>query len=243
MGSTTHILPLRCGTIRAPATALEVGGVGELTLPVYAYLIAHSSGRTMLFDAGLAPSHHDQTVSKVFRNQLPEGHDVAARLVAAGFDPARVEGIVASHSHYDHIGGVALVPNARIFIHHKEELGGELDTGQDLVRTGDSLDLFGDGSVEVFATPGHTCGHQSLRVWREGGADILAGDACYFCRSLARDDTDQPYPFDKALYVETKRRLARMRAGGDFVIPGHDESFLDNIPRGSAIRAGPLSRL
>ena len=242
MGSTTQILPLRCGTIRAPANALEVDGVGELTLPVYAYLITHPSGRTMLFDAGLAPSHHDQTVSKVFRNELPEGHDVAARVLAAGFDPARVEGIVASHSHYDHIGGIALVPNARIFIHQKEDLR-ELDTGHDLVRTDDSLDLFGDGSAEVFATPGHTCGHQSVRVWREGGADILAGDACYFCRSLDREDTDQPYPFDKAQYLETKRRLAQMRADGNFIVPGHDESFLDNIPRGSAIRFSPLSRL
>lgn len=241
MGKTTEILPLRCGTIRAPANALEVGGPGDLTLPVYAYLITHASGRMMLFDAGLARSDHGQTIAQVFQNDLPEGHDVAARLIAAGVDPARVEGVVASHSHYDHIGGVALVPNARIFIHRQEELR-NLDTGHDLVRTEDSLDLFGDGSVEVFATPGHTCGHQSLRVRREGGSDVLAGDACYFCRSLDRDDVDQPYVFDKVQYVETKRRLAQMRADGDFVVPGHDETFLENIPHGSAIRVGALSR-
>lgn len=238
----TKILPLRCGTIRAPANALEVDGQGDLTLPVYAYLITHPSGRTMLFDAGLAPSDHGQTAAQIFRNELPEGHDVAARLVAAGVDPARVEGVVASHSHYDHIGGVALVPNARIFIHRKEEVR-RLDTGHDLVRTDESLDLFGDGSVEVFATPGHTCGHQSLRVWREGGADILAGDACYFCRSLDRGDTDQPYPFDKAQYLETKRGLMQMRAEGHFVIPGHDESVWDRIPKGSAVQLSALSRL
>lgn len=242
MGSTTEILPLRCGTIRAPANALEVDGPGDLTLPVYAYLITHPTGRMMLYDAGLARTDHGRTISQVFRNELPEGHDVAARLVAAGVDPARIEGVVASHSHYDHVGGTPLIPNAKIFIHQHEELR-DLDAGHDLVRTDERLDLFGDGSVEVFATPGHTSGHQSLRVWREGGADVLAGDACYFCRSLDRDDVDQPYAFDKVQYLETKRRLARMRAEGDFIIPGHDESFLDNVPQGSAVRVSALSRL
>ncbi len=242
MGSTTEILPLRCGTIRAPANALELDGPGDLVLPVYAYLITHPTGRMMLYDAGLALTDDGRTVSKVFRNELPEGHDVAARLVAAGVDPARIEGVVASHSHYDHVGGVSLVPNAHIFIHQREELR-DLDAGHDLVRTNERLDLFGDGSVEVFATPGHTSGHQSLRVWREGGADVLTGDACYFCRSLDRDDADQPYAFDKVQYLETKRRLVQMRANGDFIIPGHDEGFLDNIPTGSAVQVSALSRL
>ncbi len=242
MASMTEILPLRCGTIRAPANAMEVGGPGDLVLPVYAYLITHPTGRMMLYDAGLALTDDGRTISKVFHSDLPEGHDVAARLVAAGVDPARIEGVVASHSHFDHVGGVSLVPNARIFLHQHEELR-DLDAGHDLVRTNERLDLFGDGSVEVFATPGHTSGHQSLRVWREGGADVLAGDACYFCRSLDRDDADQPYAFDKVQYLETKRRLMQMRADGDFIIPGHDDSFLDNIPTGSAVRVSALSRL
>ena len=50
----TEILPLRCGTIWAPANAMEVGGPGDLVLPVYAYLITHPTGRMMLYDAGLA---------------------------------------------------------------------------------------------------------------------------------------------------------------------------------------------
>lgn len=242
LSKSTEILPLRCGTLRAPARQLETGASGDLTIPVYAFLIQHPSGRTALFDAGLALSDHNTTLFEVFHNELPEGHDVAARAAAAGADPARIEALVLSHSHYDHVGGAPLIPNARILIHRTEELR-TLDSGHGLLRTEDSHDLFGDGSVEVFATPGHTCGHQSLRVFREGGADVLAGDACYFCRSLDRDEVDQPHPFDKAQYLATKRRLVQMRADGDFVIPGHDEAFLDNIPAGSAVRASALSRL
>jgi glyoxylase-like metal-dependent hydrolase (beta-lactamase superfamily II) len=243
MPKTTEILPLRCGTIQAPAKSLETGAAGELTLPVYVFLVTHPSGRTALFDAGLAKADDGATLFEVYRNALPEGHDVAARVMAAGVDPARIESLVLSHTHYDHVGGADLIPNARVLLHRNEELR-TLDAGRDIVRIEDSFDLFGDGSAEVFATPGHSCGHQSLRVFREGGgADVLAGDACYFCRSLDRDEVDQPYPFDKAQYLETKRRLIGMRAAGDFVIPGHDEAFLDGVPAGSIVRPNALSRL
>lgn len=242
MSQTTEILPLRCGTLRAPGKMLERGAQGDFTLPVYAFLITHTSGRAVVFDAGLAPSDHDQVLFDAFHNTLPPGHDVAARVAAAGVEPGRIEALVISHSHYDHVGGAHLLPNARVILHRREELR-TLDAGRDLLLVDETHDVFGDGSVEVFATPGHTCGHQSVRVFREGGADILAGDACYFCRSLDHDEVDQPFPFDKAQYVATKRRLAAMRAQGDFVIPGHDESFLDQIPPGSAVRASVLSRL
>ncbi|HVK43019.1 MAG TPA: N-acyl homoserine lactonase family protein [Phenylobacterium sp.] len=242
MSQTPEILPLRCGTIRVPAHYLETNSAGDLVLPVYAYLITHPSGRLALFDAGLARSDDGKTLVDAFYNELPEGHDVAARVTAAGVEPGRIEILVASHCHYDHVGGADLIPNARLLVHREEEVR-NLDAGHDLARIEDGHDLFGDGSVEVFATPGHTCGHQSLRVRRQGGSDILAGDACYFCRSLDRDDVDQPHPFDKGQYLASKRRLIQMRAEGDFVIPGHDEGFLDNIPKDSAVRVSPLSRL
>ena len=42
-------------------------------------------------------------------------------------------------------------------------------------------DVFGDGSVVLFATPGHTPGHQSLLVkLPKTGAVVLTGDAVHF---------------------------------------------------------------
>jgi N-acyl homoserine lactone hydrolase len=46
-------------------------------------------------------------------------------------------------------------------------------------------DLFGDGSVVVLSTPGHTLGHQSLKVkLPETGTVILAGDAIWMEENL-----------------------------------------------------------
>jgi N-acyl homoserine lactone hydrolase len=42
-------------------------------------------------------------------------------------------------------------------------------------------DVFGDGSVTIIATPGHTAGHQSLLVkLPKTGAVLLSGDAVHF---------------------------------------------------------------
>lgn len=42
-------------------------------------------------------------------------------------------------------------------------------------------DVFGDGSVTIIATPGHTPGHQSLLVkLPKTGALLLSGDAVHF---------------------------------------------------------------
>jgi N-acyl homoserine lactone hydrolase len=42
-------------------------------------------------------------------------------------------------------------------------------------------DLFGDGSVVILSTPGHTPGHQSLLVrLPKTGAIVLSGDAVHF---------------------------------------------------------------
>lgn len=82
MSQTPEILPLRCGTIRVPAHDLETNSAGDLVLPVYAYLITHPSGRLALFDAGLARSDDGKTLVDAFYNELPEGHDVAARVTA-----------------------------------------------------------------------------------------------------------------------------------------------------------------
>lgn len=241
MASELSITPLRCGTIRAQPELFETGASGESELPVYAFLIRHPTKPPVLFDTGIHPNLHDKLWLDLFANTVPQGHDVASRLEQVGVGSG-LGGIILSHTHYDHAGGLPLVGDAPVFVSSREDLG-PIDTGRDIRRTGEQFDVFGDGSVEVFATPGHTAGHQSLRVRRFGGHDILTGDACYFCRALARADADQPHAFDKEAYVATKRRLTQMQADGDFIVPGHDESFLGQIPQNSALRINSVVSL
>ncbi|MFZ5670448.1 MAG: N-acyl homoserine lactonase family protein [Pseudomonadota bacterium] len=243
------IHPLQCGTITAPLERFEEGLSGDRTVPVWAFLIVHPTRGMAVFDTGLMPEMDGRVLFGAYACSLPAGHDLASRLRALDVDPGRIGRLVASHSHFDHLGAAAMLPNADLFIHeaelarsladHPKAYGRRaLELGHRRVLTGDSHDLFGDGSCELFHTPGHTCGHQSLRVKREGGHDVLAGDACYFCATLEAEGI-QPHPDDGEQYLATLRRLRAMARDGDFVVPGHDFAFLENLPSRSVIRPVP----
>jgi hypothetical protein len=61
----------------------------------------------------------------------------------------------------------------------------DFDLGHNLRLVDGEHDVFGDGSVVCLPTPGHTAGHQSLRVRLDSGDVVLAADACYFCPAMS----------------------------------------------------------
>ena len=83
-------------------------------------------------------------------------------------------------------------------------------------------DLLGDGSVELLLTPGHTPGHQSVRI---GGDLVLGADVAYFASGL--DDRRFPaFGDDHAEQSRSAERLRALRDGGCRVVPGHDPEVL-----------------
>ena len=73
--------------------------------------------------------------------------------------------------------------------------------------TGD-LDVFGDGSVRMVSTPGHTVGHHSLMVHlRRAGWVILTGDVAHFQVNYDRDLV----PLGNASRAETIASIGRVR--------------------------------
>jgi glyoxylase-like metal-dependent hydrolase (beta-lactamase superfamily II) len=62
----------------------------------------------------------------------------------------------------------------------------EIDCGEgvDMPLLGNSVDIFGDGSLWAVSTPGHTVGHMSFLVNSDKEPVFITGDACFFDRSL-----------------------------------------------------------
>jgi len=115
--------------------------------------------------------------------------------------------VAVSHTHGDHIGNVALFPDATVLIQRAEyewisspdgananvnqlkALARKLmGTPKHLRLLDGNTDVFGDGSVVLFSTPGHTPGAQSLLVHlKKSGFIILSGDVAHSADNLAND--------------------------------------------------------
>jgi glyoxylase-like metal-dependent hydrolase (beta-lactamase superfamily II) len=234
---TVELVPLECGWIRQPRSLLEVGeSDAPLDVPIPAWLIRHPK-ETVLFDTGLHPdlARSPETMGQLaslFTAILRDGESIRGRLQDVGVDPDSPLTVILSHCHFDHVGGLCELPNARLIVQRAEwqaATGGDelsydprlYDLGHEVTTVVGDHDLLGDGSITCLSTPGHSAGHQSLRVVTADGPVVLASDACYFARTL---DGGALPSFAHDL-EEQKRSLARLRAersAGAEVIPGHD---------------------
>jgi N-acyl homoserine lactone hydrolase len=154
------------------------------------YLIKHAQGwflwDTGIADAvaampnGLAPA--DPKATHWRRTKT-----LAAQLDQLGVKPADIRGMAVSHTHPDHIGNVELFPNTMLYVQRAEyEWPGTSNQPRfkpehPVTLLEGDRDVFGDGSVTLLSTPGHTPGHQSLLVkLSKSGAIVLSGDAVHF---------------------------------------------------------------
>jgi glyoxylase-like metal-dependent hydrolase (beta-lactamase superfamily II) len=121
------------------------------------------------------------------------------QLAEIGLNPRDITRVAKSHTHGDHIGNVGLFSNAAILMQQAEyswinspngpndNVNQLMALARELLGTPKSLqliegaaDVFGDGSVTLVPTPGHTPGHQSLLVHLENsGFVILSGDVVH----------------------------------------------------------------
>ena len=154
------------------------------------YLIKHAQG-WMLWDSGVAdalaamPDGLKPADPKATHWYRPK--TLASQLEALGVKPSDIKFIAVSHTHPDHIGNVEMFPQAMLFVQKAEydwpgaNNAPRFKPEHPVTKLDGDKDVFGDGSVMIFATPGHTPGHQSLLVrLPKSGALVLTGDAVHF---------------------------------------------------------------
>jgi glyoxylase-like metal-dependent hydrolase (beta-lactamase superfamily II) len=113
---------------------------------------------------------------------------LASQLEQIGVKPADVIYLAVSHTHGDHVGNVVLFPTSTVLIQGAEydwAMAGPVKpvfaATQKIEKLAGDRDVFGDGTVKIIATPGHTPGHQSLLVQLpKTGWLLLSGDAVHF---------------------------------------------------------------
>ncbi len=189
---------LYCGELKVPDIAPWTNGdhAGEpRTFSDNCYLIKHANS-WMLWDSGLSDALQDKTANGPRGMQMTRSETLIGQLAQLGLSPDQITVLAFSHSHQDHIGNANLFTHARVLVQSTEyaamfgptpeKFGFAPATYSNLKANtiqeidGD-YDVFGDGSVTILSTPGHTPGHQSLLVHLpHTGAVILSGDAAHF---------------------------------------------------------------
>jgi N-acyl homoserine lactone hydrolase len=154
------------------------------------YLVKHAKG-WFLWDTGIAdavaamPNGLTPADPKAVTWRRPK--TLAAQLEQLGVKPGDVKVMAVSHTHPDHTGNVELFPQATLYVQKAEyDWPGannepRFKPSHPVELLAGDKDVFGDGSVSILSTPGHTPGHQSLLVkLPKTGAVVLSGDAVHF---------------------------------------------------------------
>jgi glyoxylase-like metal-dependent hydrolase (beta-lactamase superfamily II) len=188
--------------------------------------------------------------SRLARFAVAEDQTLSAGLARLGHSASDVDRAVISHLHQDHIGGIAKITHAELLVSRAEwqSLAGPFAAARGLMRNHidlpglrwrqfdaqpladptiapftDGHDLFGDGSLLLLPTPGHTPGSVSLLVRRPGRVPLLmVGDLTYDDQLLRAGQL--PGVGDKRQMTRAVAQVNQLRdtLPGLIVLPAHD---------------------
>jgi N-acyl homoserine lactone hydrolase len=185
-GKAERLYVIECGSRTAPDVSLWTPGINvgqPIDFVDTCYVIKHRND-WMFWDTGLPDAIFAAPLTDPFAWRRT--NTLAGELDKIGIKPNEVKFLAVSHSHPDHIGNVELFPQAMLLVQQAEydwpnQNGSPRFTpSHPVTKLQGDYDVFGDGSVTILSTPGHTPGHQSLLVrLPQTGAVLLSGDAVH----------------------------------------------------------------
>jgi glyoxylase-like metal-dependent hydrolase (beta-lactamase superfamily II) len=199
----------------------------------------------LIYDTGL----NDRLVGRPLYENVTDGYaqikfnTLRGQLADIGVTPSKIDYLVLSHYHWDHIGNAddfagstwlvykgdhdqMFSPAARAYPWFSEYSA--LEKSKTVLLSGDH-DVFGDGTVVVLATPGHTEGHCSLLVrLKNTGPVVLSGDLYHYTEE--RDLKRMPDEEKTTGTVESRQKVEELlrRTGAQLWI-GHSMEFFRTV--------------
>ena len=179
--------------------------VAATQLSVTAFLVVHPRG-TLMWDTGaVSDDSWTPTGGRVERRLILSDsrerpvtvrQTLKAQLAASGFRATDITYLALSHYHWDHTANANAFAKATWLVRKVERDAmlpdpppqvaqpstfALLQASKSVLITTDQYDVFGDGTVIIIATPGHTAGHQSLYVkLPKTGGIVLSGDLYHY---------------------------------------------------------------
>jgi N-acyl homoserine lactone hydrolase len=189
--------------------------------------------------------------------RVEEGKDTVSQLRERGLAPSDIAFVVLTHLHEDHASGIEAFPDAQFVLSKTEweaATGGGRVRLQGYIRSqydyafeyhtvdfdagfiesygpfGRSFDLFGDGSVRLAYTPGHSPGHVSVILRLPRRDFVVIGDAAYDWKQF--EGRAEPLQLaDEHNWRRSLRELQAYRRTYPYalMVPGHDQEFWEKL--------------
>ena len=240
MAATASLRALCCGRLEFARRMFFPGAAPDerMIAPVPGFLVQHARG-TLLFDTGVACGAVadpvgvlGQRIAAHFKMAGAAQDNMLDQLATLGIAPEAVTHVVCSHLHFDHCGCNRWFPRARVLLQRAEMDAARApgspynprlwDLPLDYQLIDGEHDVFGDGSVLLQPTPGHTAGHQSAVVRTAAQRRfVLAADACYTEEHLQGDIVPTLH-WQEAAMRESMQWLRGQQAQGTVLMFGHD---------------------
>jgi N-acyl homoserine lactone hydrolase len=200
------------------------------------YVIKHGSDY-MVWDTGYLPGSTPNATNKPLTDLLAQ----------MNVKPDQVKFVGISHFHADHTGQLAPFANATLLIgkgdwdgiNSNPPMAGAnvagfkewIGTSRKVKPLSADEDVFGDGSVLIFRTPGHTPGHNAVLVrLKEKGPVILLGDAAHFHENYESDGVPG-FNYSRADTIASLERIKGMEKNlKATVIIQHDPRDINKLP-------------
>lgn len=240
------------GTVNLPARNFTLGageGGERLDTPVIWFLLTHPRGNVIIdggnaAEAAIDAKKHWGAITEMSTLTMSPEQAVVPTLQRLGIELESIRWIVQSHLHLDHTGAVAAIehfPNAQVLVTRTEyEFAHAPDSytalgycKADYVKPGidwvlleegdDGWDLFGDGTLRCWRTPGHSPGHQSFEVTLPSGQTYLLTVDAANAQEHYEEKALPGFLVDSLAAARSVRKLRRLAWRSQAtVIFGHD---------------------
>lgn len=210
--AAVDVYAFHCGILKTQTQyILKDTRVGvPFDIPVPFFVIRHGSS-WVAYDSGnnaavaVDPINYwSKPVCDAYMPVMKPHEEFKIQIKRLGLSPKDLHAVIMSHGHLDHCGAVEDLAGTKVPVylqkkeldHVKEQVASGKKTAYipddfkkidqvNVVALDGMLDVFGDQSVIVLPTPGHTPGHQSVLVRTTAGQNlILAQDACYTLENM-----------------------------------------------------------